>query len=396
MFTPHPSAMDTVTNDEVLPGGVTKRTITKTTQTWRRVIGGIISIGLTEVIMNHTVESIQYLFDGEYLGVTKNQAADNAHQKALKLCEQGNFEQAEKWSTAAYHTCDSGYSAEEIYRNNMTATGIAVEGLNLRNNRKFSEAQAKWEEAYNLSNVNTLRNYRDAAQTEVAKIEAEKEATEEKAAAETTATEERVAKLTAEKKAAEEKVVYKEQIEKVLIEKQVVKQYSVDKVDVEGTTTTVSRWKKAAEKHATEQSGEKIAARWREIAEALRINEEGLKLYREGKLKEAAVEIESALDMYEKAVSKFSSAAKIKALDIIFNSFVMVIAAFIKNKAYNEAQETIDYAKGHFSDKTDAFTEAERLIASDDWSPNYTHQYLVKLDQQLLENNNIMEHSDGY
>ncbi|CAF1174064.1 unnamed protein product [Didymodactylos carnosus] len=156
-----------------------------------------------------------------------------------------------------------------------------------------------------------------------------------------------------------------------------------------------TRWEQVAEKQTGERAGEKIAARWKELAEAFKRNEEGLRLYREGKLNEAAAEIEAALDKYEKAVSKFNEAAQTKALDNIFNSFIMVIAAFIENKAYQEAQDAIDYAKGHFPDKTSAFTEAERIIARDDWYPNYADQYLIQLDQHLFENN-IMEHSDRY
>ncbi|CAF1643573.1 unnamed protein product, partial [Didymodactylos carnosus] len=146
---------------------------------------------------------------------------------------------------------------------------------------------------------------------------------------------------------------------------------------------------------AAEQSTEKLAARWKELAEALKLNEEGLKLYRKGKLNAAASQIESALDKYEEAVVKFNAAAKTKALDIIFNSFIMVIAAFIEQEAFDEAQKAIDYAKGHFPNKTDAFTEAKRMIVDNDYSTNYEDRYLVQLNQDLIENN-IMEHSEGY
>ncbi|CAF1669733.1 unnamed protein product, partial [Rotaria magnacalcarata] len=56
----------------------------------------------------------------------------------------------------------------------------------------------------------------------------------------------------------------------------------------------------------------------------------------------------------------------------------MVIAAFIESKAYDEAEETINYAKNHFPDKSDAFTEAERMIRDDNWCPDYANQYLVQ------------------
>ncbi|CAM4852109.1 unnamed protein product, partial [Rotaria magnacalcarata] len=82
--------------------------------------------------------------------------------------------------------------------------------------------------------------------------------------------------------------------------------------------------------------------------------------------------------MYEKAVSKFNEAAMKEPLDIIFNSFIMVIAAFIESKAYDEAEETINYAKNHFPDKSDAFTEAERMIRDVNWCPDYANQYLVQ------------------
>lgn len=87
-------------------------------------------------------------------------------------------------------------------------------------------------------------------------------------------------------------------------------------------------------------------------------------MYREGKLREAAAEIESALEKYEEAVSKFNEACSKQPLNIIFNSFIIVIDSFMKNKAYQEARETIEYAKGHFPDKMDPFTEAEQMMAN--------------------------------
>ncbi|CAF1572702.1 unnamed protein product [Didymodactylos carnosus] len=170
---------------------------------------------------------------------------------------------------------------------------------------------------------------------------------------------------------------------------------AVEKKAAEEQTASIAAcWKKAAEKQATQQQDTVIAAHWKQLAEALKLNEEGLKLFREGKFKEGTKEIESALDKYVEAVSKFNNAAKKKALDVIFNSFIMVIDALIKQEAYDEAQETINYAKTHFPQHNAAFTEAERMINSHVWSPDYERQNLIKLDQELSVDN-IIKLSEG-
>ncbi|CAF1398928.1 unnamed protein product [Adineta steineri] len=279
--------------------------------------------------------------------------------------------------------------------------------------QKIAEAHKAAEMKASLAEIKTAEVKKKATEQEekhVAKIaaaeekiaEAEKKAAdaEKKAAeAEKKAAEAEKKAAEAEKKAAEAEKKVVELKNNVVVQNE---QYIQNIVAVEEKKTveerassSASRWKKAIDKYVTEQPATKVLTRWKMIAEALQLNELGLKLYREGKLREAVDEIELALNKYEEAVSKFNEACSKQPLDIIFNSFIMVIDAFIKNEVYQEARETIEYAKGHFPDKMDAFTEAEQMMVNENWSPDYTKQYLVQLDERAVENS-IKEQSDGY
>jgi len=218
-----------------------------------------------------------------------------------------------------------------------------------------------------------------------AKLEAEKKVKEETTArleAEKKMEEAVAARFAAEKKAEEEQTrTMADEKEAPATQRDVVDQNVILNSDLK----TGCRWKLLAERYVADGLAWKTIIHWKKVAEALRINEQGLKLYREGKLKEAALEIESALEKYEAAVCNLTEGANLQPLDAIFNSFLLVIDAFIKNEAYDEARNTIDLAKGHFLDKSNAFSEAERMIENHAWCPDYAKQFLIQLDQQLLQ-----------
>ncbi|CAF1174049.1 unnamed protein product [Didymodactylos carnosus] len=171
------SVKDEATKTELLPGAVTKYTIMTQTNTTTRIFAGVISLGLTE-LMTHYTESYRYFYGNEYLGDSENQVAVAANKKALEFCSLGEFEQAEKLFNAAYRTCANGYSDELNFKNSRDATTIAVEGQNLLNNGKFSETQAKFQKAYNLSDVSELyakfSSYKNVVQIKAEKFAAKK------------------------------------------------------------------------------------------------------------------------------------------------------------------------------------------------------------------------------
>ena len=218
-----------------------------------------------------------------------------------------------------------------------------------------------------------------------ARLEAEKKAKEEataRVAAQKKMEEAVAARFAAEKKAEEEQTrTMANEKEAPATQRDVVDQ----NVTLNSDLKTGCRWKLLAGRYVVDGLAWKTIIHWKKVAEALRINEQGLKLYREGKLKEAALEIESALEKYEAAVCNLTEGANLQPLDAIFNSFLLVIDAFIKNEAYDEARNTIDLAKGHFLDKSNAFSEAERMIENHAWCPDYAKQFLIQLDQQLLQ-----------
>ncbi|CAF3462166.1 unnamed protein product [Rotaria socialis] len=347
-----------------LQGGVTQYTTIDATNTAARIGAGILTFGFSELAAG-TVKEDHYFYGDEYLGASKNEAAVAANKKGLELCNKGNFAEAQKLFNAAFYTCENESSNEESYKNSRDAMAIAIQGQQLHNSGRYSEAIAKFDEAHTLSNVSEvchkLKASCDAAQWAVGK----------KANEDLSAT-----------------TIKEEPIESQAKPQNFIEQDAPAKV----ASKAASRWKLLAEKYAANPSAMTIVNRWKQIAEALMINEQGLKLYHEGKekLKEAAEKIELALEKFEEAASKFTTAAMREPLDVIFNSFLMVIDAFIENQAYDEAQTTIDLARGHFPHKADAFAEAERMIKDDSWSPNYTQQFLVQLDQHSIENN-IME-----
>jgi hypothetical protein len=246
------------------------------------------------------------------------------------------------------------------------------------------------------------------AREEAARLTAEKKAREEAArlAAEQKAREE-AARLAAEKKAREETA--KQALDEVVrvdetnistnLQRTANPQIENESLQVNAismqTSTPSARWSYVAEHFARDKSASNIINHWKEMAEALKLNRQGLKLFSEGKLKEAVAEIESALEKYEEAVSKFNEAAIKQPLDAIFNSFIKMIDAFIKNEAYDEAGKTIKYAKDHFPGEAKAFLDAEKMIEKTCWYPNYANTYLIQLDLEALENN-IKEQSDGY
>ncbi|CAF1513587.1 unnamed protein product, partial [Didymodactylos carnosus] len=254
------SIKDKATKTELLPGGVTKYTTMTQTNTTARVLAGVFTLGFTE-LMTHYTESYHYFYGNEYLGETKNQAADAANKKALEFCSQGEFEEAKKLFNAAYHTCVSGSSDERKFENSRDATNIAVEGQNLLNNGKFSEAQAKFQEAYNLSDVSEVyskfSSCKNAAQIEAEKLAAEKLAAE-KLAAEKLAAEKRAAeKLAAQKRAAEKLAAEKRAAEKLAAEKLAAEKLAAEKLAAE----KLAAEKRAAEKLAAEKrAAEKLAA----------------------------------------------------------------------------------------------------------------------------------------
>ena len=156
----------------------------------------------------------------------------------------------------------------------------------------------------------------------------------------------------------------------------------------------------AAEKDALAREAAGIAALERQAAanaaaeqciteekEALNLNTEGLVLHDKGRLKEARGKIDLAVKLYKEAVSKFNEAATRTTLDVIFNSFMIIIDAFMRNKRYDEARETMNQAKVHFQDAVAiaTFTRIESQINRCAWSPGYLDEYLRKLEHSELE-----------
>ncbi|CAF1628188.1 unnamed protein product, partial [Didymodactylos carnosus] len=146
--------------DEILPGGVVRRTCRYDKTTSARVISGILTAGLSEInaLNKNRIDTFAYYYANEHLGTTTDEAAATANRKAAESCNQGNFQEAQNLFNAAYYTCPSGHSDEQIFLNSKTATAFAVEGQNLLCVGKFSEAQAKLRAAYDHSTVSTIKN----------------------------------------------------------------------------------------------------------------------------------------------------------------------------------------------------------------------------------------------
>ena len=416
-----------------LQGGVTKKTKTRSTRTGPRVVTGMMTFGLSELVGEHQIESYEYYFGNVRLGETANAAAETAQTLATECYNKAQFAEAGKLFMAAYYVCENGYRNEQLFKDN-------AEKAKKRDAEECAKAQEEeLKKARNIIDLNKAREALTVAENKVieaenkakeettARLAAEKKAKEEatarlaaekKAKEETTARleaekkmkEETTARLAAEKKAKEETTARLEAEKKM--EEAVAARFAAEKKAEEEQTRTMAnekeapatqrdvvdqnvtlnsdlktgcRWKLLAGRYVVDGLAWKTIIHWKKVAEALRINEQGLKLYREGKLKEAALEIESALEKYEAAVCNLTEGANLQPLDAIFNSFLLVIDAFIKNEAYDEARNTIDLAKGHFLDKSNAFSEAERMIENHAWCPDYAKQFLIQLDQQLLQ-----------
>ncbi|CAM4969037.1 unnamed protein product [Rotaria socialis] len=193
---------DKSTKKTELPGGVTKVTKIDAPETTARVFAGIFTHGISELVAGTTEENY-YFFKDEYLGTSRNAAAESASRKALELVTQGNLVEAKELFNAAFQTCESNYQNEQSFKNSNHALNIAIEGTYLANMGKFSEAEAKFKEAYDLSDVsgvyNKLQEYRTSAQQQ-----AESKKAREEAARKVREEAERKAREEAERKAREE------------------------------------------------------------------------------------------------------------------------------------------------------------------------------------------------
>ncbi|CAF3627992.1 unnamed protein product [Adineta steineri] len=116
--------------------------------------------------------------------------------------------------------------------------------------------------------------------------------------------------------------------------------------------------------------------------DASRLNSEGLKLHQEGKLMEDDNKIEMAIRQYVDAAAKINEAATIKNLDVFFNSYITIIDSLMRTAAYDQANEIITNARGHFRGAVavESFTEIEKQIKDKIWSPNFLKQHLRKLE----------------
>lgn len=107
------------TSSESLSGGITKKTKTRKTIPAVRAMTCIFTLALSEIFGEHRIESYEYYYGDDYLGTTRNEAAETAQRKAMAYFNENNFEAAEKLFCAAYHVCESGYQNEGIFKSNM-------------------------------------------------------------------------------------------------------------------------------------------------------------------------------------------------------------------------------------------------------------------------------------
>ena len=74
---------------------------------------------------------------------------------------------------------------------------------------------------------------------------------------------------------------------------------------------------------------------------AMKLNEDGLKLYEEEKLKEFDEKFELAIKKYNEAAEKFKEAYLVKKLEEIFESFILVLEGYIRTKSKQKASYKI-------------------------------------------------------
>jgi tetratricopeptide (TPR) repeat protein len=104
----------------------------------------------------------------------KNNIASALNQQGIELFSQGKYAEAAEKQGQAYSKCSSGYSSEQAFKDNRDQAKAQVlndEGNKLHNGKKYSEAINKYQQAYNTCtesrNRDTYSTNKSKSQTEI-------------------------------------------------------------------------------------------------------------------------------------------------------------------------------------------------------------------------------------
>lgn len=125
-----------------------------------------------------------------------------------------------------------------------------------------------------------------------------------------------------------------------------------------------------------------------DVNKAMKLNEDGLKIYEEGKLKEFDEKFELAIKKYNEAAEKFKEAYLVKKLEEIFKSFILVLEGYIRTKSHQKAFDVLKFIEDKYPEKKEFLKGLKDNLNQNNWSIDHLSQYLEvqRNNKKLIEN----------
>ena len=145
--------------------------------------------------------------------------------------------------------------------------------------------------------------------------------------------------------------------------------------------------KKEANERAIRQAEEKVKRETKEKTkkhennnddenQAQTLVNEAIQIYETGRATEAAGKISAALDHYILSATKLNEAASIKLLETILESYLKIMAAMLRNEAFEESEHVLDRFTTHFPNHKNEIDFFKKSIENQSWSPDYMRERL--------------------